>query len=122
MKVENIATEEAKDLLSQDPEGVTYDCNADVYGVRKDGKLVAIAGILFNHTSTARFKMDFTLPEYRSMGILSRLMKFRLAVCKNTGIKKVRACCLPPSLGIYLKNGFTVTRNHGSGTDVVIEL
>ena len=81
-----------------------YDTHAFYIGAFDGTRLVAIAGWQV-HKSYIYCCHDFTLPEYRGLGIYERLFDCRLNFAK-TYKRTIIAHCTDASLKTFKKNGF----------------
>lgn len=57
-----------------------------------------------------RYKTDCVLPEYRGMGVYSKLWEEREFLCENQA-STTTAFCTGMSIGMYLAHGFKVMRD-----------
>jgi len=63
----------------------------------------------------AIFKCDYVLPEYRRLGIHSKMMRIRLEIVKAQNINIVEANCTKMSIGSYLKYGAKIIKEYKNG-------
>jgi GNAT superfamily N-acetyltransferase len=108
--VHEVTAWEAKNYLAGNDANILFPVGyGRFYGAFVDGKMVGVAEMRI-HSSTAKMRTLYVSPENRGVGIARTLFKYRLALCRNRGVKLVRADCLKTSLGMYLKEGAVVKR------------
>ena len=78
--------------------------NAEWYGIYEDEQLVSFFCLVVKGKS-ARFKSNYTLPEYRGRGYLQKFIDFALAECRQKGLYEMTAFCTPMSIKSHLRNG-----------------
>jgi len=85
------------------PPGAVWFCGED------DGRVYSCGCIVVNDkTKAARWKSDFTLPEYRGRGTYKRMLKLKLLYCMKRQVKKITAFVGPLNLNVLLGMGFTM--------------
>lgn len=77
---------------------------AEWYGIFEDDRLVSFF-CLVTKGKTARFKSNYTLPEYRRRGYLQRFIDFAIAECMKRKVHVMTAFCTPLSVKSHLRNG-----------------
>ena len=77
---------------------------AEWYGIFEDEKLVSFFCLVVKGTS-ARFKSNYTLPDYRGRGYLQRFIDFSVSECRRRGVYEMTAFCTPLSVKSHLRNG-----------------
>lgn len=77
---------------------------AEWYGIFEDEKLVSFFCLVVKGVS-ARFKSNYTLPDYRGRGYLQRFIDFAVAECRKRGVCEMTAFCTPMSIKSHLRNG-----------------
>ncbi len=120
-QVEACEFAEAKPYASRAArEHVKVDCPADTwyFCVRSGSELMGFSALMVRNGS-ARFKGDYTRPEYRRQGIASALMAARLAECERLGVKRMTAFCTSLSLPLYQANGFQPVKANARGITFV---
>lgn len=124
MKIRRVTLDEVLEVLGGgEAEGVRVAYHCEVFGIESDaGEVVSIGAIHWQSSTLVRFKMDYTLPDFRNMGLFGRLLDYRIIDARNRGAKKMRATCLPPSLKGYLKRGAVPVRQYMGGTEVQLNL
>jgi len=77
------------------------------YGIFDDDVLVAFYCIVPKGQS-ARFKSNYTIPEYRGKGCLQKFIEHAKDLCRMHGIKELTAFCTPLSVKSHIRNGGVV--------------
>ena len=85
---------------------------AEWYGIFEDEKLVSFFCLVIKGTS-ARFKSNYTLPDYRGRGCLQRFIDFAITECRRRGVCVITAFCTPLSLKSHLRNGAIMSSKKG---------
>jgi hypothetical protein len=76
-----------------------------------DGKIMGVVAWM-RVGKTLRYKTDCVLPQYRGMGVYTKLWAEREFLCENQATLTT-AFCTPKSLGMYLAHGFKIVRDGG---------
>lgn len=77
---------------------------AEWYAIFKDDEMISFCCVVF-HGKSARFKSNWTVPEYRRQGCLQMFIKTALKRCAAKGATQMTAFCTPFSLNSHLRNG-----------------
>ena len=77
---------------------------AEWYGIFKDEKLVSFFCLVVKG-KTARFKSNYTVPEYRKQGCLQTFIEFSISECIKRGVCEMSAFCTPLSIKSHIQNG-----------------
>lgn len=88
---------------------------AEWYGIFEGEKLVSFFCLVVKGKS-ARFKSNYTLPEYRGKGYLQQFIDFAVAECRARGVYEMTAFCTPMSIKSHLRNGAIIKSNKGDIT------
>jgi GNAT superfamily N-acetyltransferase len=83
----------------------------ELYALYVDGVAVSIAAIQYKK-DRAILKFEYTPEEYQKKGFHTKLLKYRIELCKSKGIKKIEANCLKPSLNNHLKLGAKIIKQY----------
>lgn len=101
-KIEPVAYEEAR-AVKLDTRDLILRPQDEFHALRIDGRIVSFLS-LAREGRHLKVKANYTLPEYRRRGLFSELLAQVLAAHEGDD---VRANCLPASVGIYRRAGFT---------------
>lgn len=77
---------------------------AEWYGLFEGEKIIAFFCLVVKGKK-ARFKSNYTLPEYRGKGSLQRFIDFAVSECVKRGIFEMTAFCTPMSIKSHIRNG-----------------
>lgn len=77
---------------------------AEWYGIFDNEKIVSFCCLVIKGKS-ARFKSNYTLPNYRGRGYLQRFIDFAISECMRRGVYEMTAFCTPMSVKSHLRNG-----------------
>lgn len=77
------------------------------YGMAHDGCLVAFFCLMVKG-KVARFKSNYTLPNFRKRGYLGNFILYAKNICANMGIKKMTCFCTKMSVKQHLRAGAVV--------------
>lgn len=107
MRVQRIAFDAVKPFVAAaKKESVSFEnpIGAKWYGIYWDGHLIAFYCMVFKGR-TARFKSNYTVPEYRGRGCLQKFIEHAKDLCRMHGIKELTAFCTPLSVKSHIRNG-----------------
>ena len=107
MKIHKIDYEAVKPFIkAAKKEHVSFGnpIGAKWYGIYVDGYLVSFYCIVIKG-KTARFKSNYTIPEYRGRGCLQAFIEHAKDLCKWRGVKEITAFCTPLSVKSHIRNG-----------------
>lgn len=62
---------------------------------------------------TARFKSNYTVPDFRCNGCLQKFINHAIIKCKERKVKKMTAFCTPLSIQSHIRNGAKVKSSKG---------
>lgn len=91
------------------------------YGI-KDGEKVVSFYCLVTNKNNARFKSNYTIPEYRRRGYLGEFIDHAKTICREKGIRKMTAFCTPLSIGQHLKHGASIKSERNDIAFIVYEM
>lgn len=101
-KVQQYKSAAKKERVSfENPAGARW------YGIFDEDNLVAFYCIVFRENS-ARFKSNYTVPEYRGRGCLQKFIEHAKDLCRMCGITEMTAFCTPLSVKSHIRNGAVV--------------
>ena len=86
--------------------------------IRTKGGHVASFYSLAVTGGAARFKANYTVPEFRRMGCLARFIEHAKEICRAEGVKRMTAFCTDKSIGSHLRAG--AIREGGRGGYVFV--
>jgi hypothetical protein len=92
-------------------EKLFFNTHTEYHGYYIDDKLVAFCGIMY-FRNKAVLKNDYVFPEYRSRGICTEMIDYRLKLLKEKGYKIIEANCTKDALSIHIKAGAKVVREY----------
>ena len=119
MLIEITESEYRKLIGGDEAEGVRLDSDTKIFALTDGHEKIVTAGAIKGlGSSRVTLKMDFTDPEYRRMGYHAALVRAREAVAKNYGARVVQASCLPTSLKLYLRLGYSIKKERKNGAEV----
>jgi len=99
LKVQQYKSAAKKERVSfENPAGARW------YGIFDGERLVAFYCIVLKGHS-ARFKSNYTIPEYRGRGCLQKFIEHAKDLCRMHGIKEMTAFCTPLSVKSHVRNG-----------------
>lgn len=107
MRIQRIEFEEVMQYISAaTKERVSFDnpLRARWYGIHDGDKLVAFYCLVLKG-KTARFKSNYTIPEYRGRGCLQKFIEHAKDLCRMHGVKEMTAFCTPLSVNSHIRNG-----------------
>ena len=111
MKLVKISFEDVKPFASAaKKERVSFEnpYGARWYGlITENGDLVSFY-CLVAREKTARFKSNYTIPEFRRKGCLQIFILHAKELCKAHGIREMTAFCTPLSVKSHIRNGAVV--------------
>lgn len=76
---------------------------AEWYGIFENDRLVSFFCLVIKG-KTARFKSNYTLPEYRRRGYLQRFIDFAIAECMKRKVHVMTAFCTPLSVKSHFRS------------------
>lgn len=91
--------------------------NARWYGAFVGDKLVSFFCLVINGNK-ARFKSNYTLPEYRKQGFLQDFIRLAINLCHKNNVVEMSAFCTPLSVMSHLRNGAVPVSRKGDITFV----
>lgn len=97
--------------------GFTFAKNTIYFSYIKKDKIVGICGILF-YKNKAILKNSFVIESERNNGIYSEMVKYRMQIIIESGIKIIEATCTNCSIGFHLKNGAIVIKRYKKYTKI----
>jgi len=101
--------------------GLVFSKNTKLFKAVDNGVIVGVCGIVWYKTH-AKFKDDYTLPEFRGNGYFKRMMALRIEMVKGHGLQTITATCTPAALPYWLKLGAVVTNRYQKYTSVRLDL
>lgn len=107
MRVQKISFEDVKPFASAaKKEHVSFEnpAGAKWYGIFNGDVLVSFYCIVLKGKS-ARFKSNYTIPEYRGRGCLQKFIEHAKDLCRMHGITEMTAFCTPLSVRSHIRNG-----------------
>ena len=105
--LQKITFDEVKPFAaSAKKERVSFEnpAEAEWYGIYDEGKLVSFFCLVIKGKN-ARFKSNYTVPEYRGRGYLQSFIDFAIAECMRRGVYVMTAFCTPLSIKSHLRHG-----------------
>ena len=109
LKIEKINSSELEPLKSYLQKYIFINNSTDHYVIRKEGKIIALTGIMWKHKK-AIFKNHFVYPEHRRNGYYKRLLDYSIELCKKKNIGIIEANCTPMSVNRYLQLGAKIIK------------
>lgn len=100
-----------EDVLFTNPECSKW------YGAFIDDNLISFFCLVIKNKK-AKFKSNYTVPEFRRKGIMNAFIKLALKICSEEHLVEMSAICTPLSLNSHLRNGATITNKRGRFTHV----
>ena len=111
MKIQKISFDDVKPFANAaKKERVSFEnpLGARWYGlITLDGDIVSFY-CLVPKGKTARFKSNYTIPEYRRRGCLQIFIQHAKELCRVHGVKELTAFCTPLSVNSHIRNGAVV--------------
>lgn len=102
LKVQQYKSAAKKERVSfENPAGARW------YGIFDGDVLVAFYCIVLKGQS-ARFKSNYTIPEYRGKGCLQKFIEHAKDLCRMHGVRELTAFCTPLSVKSHIRNGAVV--------------
>jgi len=77
------------------------------YGIFDGDALVSFYCIVLKGKS-ARFKSNYTIPEYRGKGCLQKFIEHAKDLCRMRGVSEMTAFCTPLSVKSHVRNGAAI--------------
>lgn len=102
-------------------DGLIFNERTEMFAVRIEGRTVGFCGILW-HKTYAIFKNDYVLPEFRGIGLGDSMLRYRIALVRASGLRRIKAHCTPASLSMYQRHGATITHQYKQNAAVTISL
>lgn len=105
--IKKISFDDVKGFIKEaKKERVSFDNPKGAYwfGIYEDDKLVSFYCLVVKG-KTARFKSNYTAPEYRRRGYLKRFIQHSKKICIKNNIEKMTAFCTPMSINSHLRGG-----------------
>ena len=116
--IQRIAFESVKPFAAAaKKERVSFEnpAEAEWYGIFDGDKIVSFFCLVVKGKS-ARFKSNYTLPEYRGRGYLQAFISFAIKECLKRGVSEMTAFCTPLSIKSHLRNGAIAKSKKGDIT------
>jgi len=110
MRIQRISFSDVKPFASAaKKERVSFEnpIGARWYGIFDGERLVAFYCIVIKGKK-ARFKSNYTIPEYRCRGCLQVFILHAKDLCKAHGIEELTAFCTPLSVKSHYRNGAVI--------------
>ena len=96
-----IAAAKKESVSFENPVGARW------YGIYWDGHLISFYCIVVKGKS-ARFKSNYTVPEYRGRGCLQKFIEHAKDLCRMSGVREITAFCTPLSVRSHIRNGAVI--------------
>jgi hypothetical protein len=97
---------------------LTLKGNYELYALYVEDEAVSIGAIQYKEDS-AMLKFAYTPIRFQGNGYHTRLLKYRVGLCKCKGIKKIDVYCMKPSLNNHLKAGAIIKKEFKHGGALV---
>lgn len=105
--IRKINFEDLSDLINKaKKERVSFanPIGAEWFGIYEDEKLVSFYCLVITKDK-ARFKSNYTVPEYRGRGYLKQFILHAKMTCLRRGVKEITAYCTPLSRNSHIRYG-----------------
>lgn len=100
-------------IIGMKKDGILMSEKATIFGYYDGELLVAVTGVILG--KKAYFKMSYTIPSMRKMGIFRKLLAHCISYSKSKGIKSGYANCTESSINTYMSFGGIVTKEYKNG-------